>query len=154
MPRRSALQPGNVFEIALPSGGFAYGMIVDPPLAVFFDATFTQRPPLADVLHAPVAFRIWVMNSCFSKGRWPLVGSVPVPEPLQKPPTFYKFDPIARRFSLYESGQETPATRDQCLALECAAVWSPEHVESRLDDHFGGRPNQWVESLSASHVNA
>ena len=154
MPSRSAIQAGNVFEIALPSGGFAYGMIVDLPLAAFFDARFTQRPLLADVLRAPAAFRIWVMDSCFTTDRWPIIGSAPVPESLQNQPTFWKFDRIARRFSLYESGHETPATRDQCLGLECAAVWSPEHVESRLDDHFAGRPNQWVESLSASHVNA
>lgn len=29
-------------------------------------------------------------------------------------------------------------------------VWSPEHVEDRLRDHFAGRPNKWEESLRRS----
>jgi hypothetical protein len=36
------------------------------------------------------------------------------------------------------------------LGLDCAAVWSAFHVESRLDDHFAGRPNGWAERLSAA----
>ena len=154
MPRRSAIEAGNVFEVALPSGGFAYGMIVDPPLAVFFDARFTHRPALADMLRQPAAFRIWVMDSCLAKGHWPVIAATPVPEPLRDKPTFFKFDRIARTFSLYRDGHETPATQDQCVGLECAAVWSAEHVESRLDDHFAGRPNQWMQSLRAATLNA
>ena len=150
MPRRAAWEPGNIFEVALPSGGLAYGMVIAAPLSAFFDFRFAERPPITDILSHPVAFRIWVMRSCLSKSGWPVIGFASVPGALSKPPDFYKFDRIARRFSLYRGHSEDPATREQCLGLECAAVWSAVHVESRLDDHFAGRANSYVESLSAA----
>ncbi|RYD84146.1 MAG: hypothetical protein EOP84_06330 [Verrucomicrobiaceae bacterium] len=153
MARRSAWEIGNVFEVALPGPGFAYGMVIDSPLAAFFDFRFAQRPSIADILSHPVAFRIWVMRSCFGKTGWPVIGSTSVPDALTKTPDFYKFDCISRSFSLYRGQLEEPATREQCLGLERAAVWSAAHVESRLNDHFAGRPNQWVQTLSvASHA--
>ena len=49
--------------------------------------------------------------------------------------------------SLYIAGEVRPATREQCLGLERAAVWEPENIESRLADHYAGRPNAWADSL-------
>lgn len=42
-----------------------------------------------------------------------------------------------------------PMNYELCKELEREAVWNPEHVESRLDDYYFGRPNKWVESLKA-----
>lgn len=150
MPHRSAWEPGNVFEVVLPGGGFAYGMVIDFPLVAFFDVRFAERSPIADIVSRPVAFRIWVMRSCLGRSSWPVIGFASVPNALSQSPDFYKFDSIARRFFLYRGHSEEPASREQCLGLECAAVWSAIHVESRLDDHFAGRPNLFVESLSAA----
>lgn len=150
MPRRSAWEPGNVFEVALSRDGFAYGMVIESPLVAFFDYRFTERPPVTDIVSCPIAFRIWIMRSCLGKGGWPVIGFASVPDALQQSPDFYKFDAITRRFSLYRGHTEEPATREQCLGLECAAVWSRNHVESRLDDRFSGRPNPFAESLSAA----
>ena len=150
MPSRSAWEPGNIFEVTLPSGGFAYGMVIDFPLVAFFDVRFIERPPIADIISRSVVFRIWVMRSCLSRTGWPVVGSACVPDALRQPPDFYKFDRIARRFFLCRGHCDEPATREQCLGLECAAVWSAVHVESRLDDHFAGRPNLWAERLGAA----
>ena len=150
MPRRSAWEPGKIFEVVLPGGGLAYGMVIVFPLVAFFDFRFAERPPIADIISRPVAFRIWVMRACLSRSGWPVIGFAAVPDALSQQPDFYKFDRIARSFSLYRGHSEEPATREQCLGLECAAVWSAVHVESRLDDHFAERPNRWVESLSAA----
>lgn len=150
MPRRSVTEPGNIFEVALPPLGFAYGIVINFPLVAFLDSHFAERPVIADILSQPVAFRIWIMRSCLKRTGWPVIGFTSVPEALSKPVEFYKFDPIARRFSLHRGHSEEPATREQCLGLECAAVWSAVHVESRLADHFAGRSNFWMESLSAA----
>ena len=45
---------------------------------------------------------------------------------------------------------ERLAIAEECVGLERAAVWEPEHVEDRLRDHFAGRSNRWVESLKPS----
>ena len=150
MPRRSATDPGSVFEVTLDDGALAYGIVVDFPLVAFFDLRASDRPSLEDVISSEVLFRIWIMRSALGKSGWPVIGCASVPSHLTATPTFYKFDLIARKFSLYSNGTETPATREQCLPLECASVWSASHVEARLADHFAGRPNRWVESLSAS----
>jgi hypothetical protein len=125
-------------------------MVIEFPLVAFFDRRFPERPTVDDIISCPVAFRIWVMRLCLSKRGWPVIGHATVPYALTTPPDFYKFDLISKRFSLYRDHSEEPATREQCLDLECAAVWSDVHVESRLDDHFAGRPNAIVESLSAA----
>ena len=151
MARRPNTEAGNVFEIPLADGGLAYGMVIKSPLAAFFDFHFSERPSLDLIVSQPVAFRIWIMNAALGKGGWKVIGSASVPEALATPAVFYKFDTIARKFSLYSSSTETPASREQCIGLECAAVWSACHVESRLADHFAGRPNQIVQSLSATN---
>lgn len=151
MARRSAWEPGNIFEVALPGGGLAYGIVVGLPLVAFFDLRCAERPRITELLSRPAAFRIWVMRSCVGRNGWPVIDFVGIPDALSQPQTFYKFDVLARRFSLYSERSEQPATREQCLGLECAAVWSAVHVESRLDDHFEGRPNRWAESLNAAN---
>jgi hypothetical protein len=53
------------------------------------------------------------------------------------------------KFSLYDpnTGEMTPATKEQCIGLECAAVWEAEHVVDRINDHYAGRKNKWLEQL-------
>lgn len=125
-------------------------MVINFPLVAFFDSNFAERPTITDILSRPIAFRIWIMRSCLKRTGWPVIGFTSVPEALSKPVEFYKFDLIARRYSLYRGHSEEPATREQCLGLECASVWSAVQVESRLADHFAGRPNFFAESLSTA----
>lgn len=149
MPRRANWEPGNIFEIALPTGGFAYGVTVEFPLIAVFNFRANERPALPKLLSTPVAFRIWVMRSCIGPRCWPVIGFESLPETLRVIPDFYKYDSIAHQFSLYRGHAEERATREECLGLERAAVWSSVHVESRLEDYFAGRPNAWVEILNA-----
>jgi len=124
MPRRSASDPGSVFEVALDDGALVYGIVVEFPLVAFFDLRASNRPSLENILSSEVLFRIWIMRSALGKSGWPVIGCAAVPPQLTATPIFYKFDPIARKFSLYSNGIETPATREECLPLECASVWS------------------------------
>jgi hypothetical protein len=66
-------------------------------------------------------------------------------------PPFFKRDSISGKLSIYtERGGksfEKDATLEECKQLECAAVWSANHIIDRLNDHFSGKPNKWVESM-------
>jgi hypothetical protein len=100
-----------------------------------------------------VLFRIWVHNDAVKKGIWKVVGHEPLAVEDAAEPLFYKQDAITGALSLYHSlfantGWERPASTTECDGLECAAVWDPEHVEDQLRDHYAGRPNKWVQSLS------
>jgi hypothetical protein len=151
MPPKSKTEPGTIFEIPLDDGSFAYGMVIKRPLAAFFNLAVNQRPSLEYILSQPVAFRVWIMDSSLGSRGWKTIGNRSVPSELAQPGVFYKYDLISHRFSVYSEGNESTATKEQCIGLECAAVWSSVHIQSRLSDHIVGRPNAWVESLSAAN---
>jgi hypothetical protein len=115
----------------------------------FFDARSTSDLRIEEIVGRPVLFRLAVHKSAYADGRWPKVGSAPVPEGLLGGVPRFMQDAITGRLSISEDGGVTsrPATFDECRDLERLAVWEPEHVEDRLRDHYAGVPNKWVESL-------
>jgi hypothetical protein len=146
-------------EIDLHDGAKAYGRVLEEPLVAFY-ATRTldgeATPSLAEIAGWPVAFKIWVMNYAVTKGRWKVIGTLPLSPDLQAKPDFFKRDVMSGRLTIHDDNApphyERPATLAECEHLECAAVWEPEHVEDRLRDYFAGRSNRWVESLRIKPV--
>ncbi len=137
---------GDVIEIPLDEGT-GYARILPDPLMAFYDVRATAPLDCAAVVAHPIAFKIWVMHSAISSGRWRIVGNLPLGPELDVAPWFFKQDALSKKLSLYRDGAGRPATLEECQGLERAAVWSAEHVESRLSDHLAGRPNKFVESL-------
>lgn len=138
---------GDVVEIPL-AGAFAYGWALQDPLVAFFDLRAPAPLPPAQAVQAPVAFKVWVMHSAVTSGRWKVVGRVAPTEDDLVSPWFFKRDLISKKLARYRGGVTCPASAQECQGLENAAVWSAEHVESRLEDHFAGRPNRFVEAFA------
>jgi len=140
---------GDVVRIPLSSGCFGFGWVLRNPLMAFFDLCLDEPlPPLCEVVARPVAFKLWVMNYAVTKGLWPVIGRSELPPEQLVVPRLFKVDLMSGSLSTTSGGgEERPATREECEGLERAAVWDPEHVVSRLEDYFAGRPNKWVESL-------
>ena len=144
--RRIRLKEGDVFAISLGRGeGFAYCRYLTALLTEFFDLSSEEMLPLEVVANSEILFTVWVSKEPFTSGRWLKMGQKQVT--YRTSPVFYKQDPISKRLFLYQDGREKPATISECQGLENAAVWSANHIEDRLRDHFAGRPNKWVESL-------
>ncbi len=154
MTRRKNWDSGNIVEIALPSGGLTYAIVIDSPRLAFFDGKFDSRPSIDRIVEAPVAFQIWVMKYAVGKNHWSVIGHTEVPSTLLNAPSFFKQDAITGRFSIYQHGSETPANYAEVANLERAAVWDPEHVESRLEDFYSGIDNIWVKSLAPKQKEA
>jgi hypothetical protein len=122
-------------------------------------AIYSYRHPDGERLMLPVVYgspRLWtltVMKSALTTGRWPVVDHRPLESDLTQPVEYFMRDRKSGEFSIYRSndGHMRPSTYAECQGLEAAAVWEPEHVESRLRDHFAGRPNTWEEQLKASN---
>ncbi len=115
-----------------------------------FYAAHTERIEEVTALqNERFAFRIWVMKYAIGKKGWPLIGRLPVSAEESGDQWFFKKDRISGRLTKYQgaTSSEIPATVSECAGLECAAVWDPVHVESRLADAFAGRPSTIVESL-------
>ncbi|MBV1851784.1 Imm26 family immunity protein [Catellatospora tritici] len=145
-------------RVPLGDGRFAYGRQLWSVNAEFYDHVDLSEKPidLLELVEKPVAFTVWVSDRCFKRnGRWTLLDSVPLLErELRRLDVKFQQDvtgqaiTIASRScppSLYFSRRL--ATAEECENVEREAIWSPEHVEDRLRDHFDGRPNKWVESL-------
>lgn len=151
MPKkRQKRTVGDLVQIQRPSGGVAFGYVLEQPLVAFFDHDATSVPDdPSQLLGEKIAFALWVMDSAVTSGRWKVLGNFPATDALrQLKPWFFKLDPISKKLSRTQDGsREVAAQPGECRELERAAVWDPEHVEERLDDHFAGRPNKWVESL-------
>lgn len=140
---------GNVVKIPLDGEIFGYGLLLDFPLIAFFDLRTRQDEILSSesFKNASILFKIWVMKQAVTTGRWQKVDCLPIPDEHLRPPDFFKQDIMNGKLSIYRDEADIPATYDQCVHLEAAAVWEAEHVEDRLRDHFNGKPNIWRESL-------
>lgn len=131
---------------------WAKGAILAVPLSCgeVIEAQMLDRPEFAFFSpddRAKLLFRLWVHKSAYTSGRWLKIGMGDVPPELDKPVDRFKEDPISGKLSIYGHDGDTPAKLEECLSLERAAVWDPEHVESRLEDYLAGRPNKWAQNL-------
>lgn len=146
--KRQRRKAGDIVAIPLGDGTFGFGWVLTEPLVAFFDHRGPRPDERAEeVARTRIAFQIWVMNQAITSGRWRVVGHAEPQLGLDAAPWFFMQDPVSGRLSMTrDGGERVPALPAQCVALECAAVWEPQHVEDRLRDYFAGVPNRWVES--------
>ena len=139
---------GAIVQVPIGDGRNCYAQTLEEPEFAFFDICAGVTPDLRAIPQHPVLFRVWVMNHAVTSGRWLKLGVVPISEDLARPVPRFTQDALNPwSFEITLGGERRSAAADECVGLERAAVWEPEHVEDRLRDHFDGRPNKWVESL-------
>jgi hypothetical protein len=141
---------GDIVAVPMGDGRFGLAWVLAEPLMAFLEYVAQSADAVAAVepWGKPVAFRVWVMNRAVTDGLWPVVAHNEVPAQLATPPLFFKQDPLSGALSTTRGGfEEWPASPDEVRGLERAAVWTPKQVVERLEDHFAGRPNKWVETL-------
>jgi hypothetical protein len=141
---------GGVLKIPL-GADTAYGLMLTTfpyfgfyPVRSVREAAQAQIPPAERPL-----FTVAVHRSAYSSGRWGTV-LYRVPEELIPPiPLFFRqnvMNPDDCEI-VDPQGGIRKAIIDECIGLERSSVWSAEHVEQRLTDHYAGRPNKHVESM-------
>ncbi|WP_192888658.1 hypothetical protein [Vibrio bathopelagicus] len=140
---------GKVVQIELINGKYGYGLVLEEPLVAFSENVFDEPQSDFDVLFYSSTFSLWVMKSALGKTGWTKVSKIENHPLMGQEHKFYKFDAISKKFSIYSGGVEIPATKTECLDLECAAVWSREHVEDRLLAINENRECIWKTTLSA-----
>jgi len=146
---------GQVLRIDLKDGTHAYARTLKRPLIAFYNGLYrdNQELPIDEIVALPIAFKIDVMNYVVTKGIWPVIGRVPLTPELKETPRFFKQDMMNGQLAIYQEvpdlapSYERPATYEECLGLEVAAVWDPEHVEERLRDYFAGRACKWIDRV-------
>jgi hypothetical protein len=145
--KRQQRNIGDVVKIDLGDGFHSYARVLQDASFAVYDCRTQDDLPMVQILFNPILFWVAVMDSAVKKGRWTIVGSAPLEPSLVVPPPKFIQDPMDKeKFSIYEHGQIRPAKKEECIGLERASVWDPEHVEDRIRDHYAGKVNKWVES--------
>jgi hypothetical protein len=146
--KRQKRTVGAVVKIPFNGKWFTYGQILDDAEVVIFDARTDCELSMDEITNQPIICRVAVSNHAITKGRWLKVGKYPISEELKKPIPKYIQDILQPdRFEIYCDGMIRPSTREECIGLERAAVWEPEHVEERIRDHYSGKQNRWTDIL-------
>lgn len=148
---KQRITEGAILEISIDEQYYVYAQILGKAGYAFFDFISEKRLQDFDVLqNTDVLFILSVYNDVVTKGKWLKVGKLPIRENLQTQPLQFIQDiQNPKNFELYNpnTGEITKATREQCVRLECAAVWEANHVVDRIKDYYLGQPNIWVEQL-------
>lgn len=126
--------PGDIYAISLPDGTFAFGRAMHRASMQFFRFTSRAANIPASALN-DVLFTVSVHKRFYADPRVQCVTTVPfVNDSEAWPPNGYTYDPIGKKYSLYnyQLGTRTPSTRQACADLEPVAVWDVQHIIDRL----------------------
>ncbi|MEQ1644863.1 MAG: Imm26 family immunity protein [Pyrinomonadaceae bacterium] len=123
---------GDVIQIALPDGRFAYGRLYDDASVGIYER-LTDMPNMPPIGSREFKFHVGIYDDVVTKERVQIVGHDKFIEPESEwPPPTYILDPISGEYSLYHQGVIKKASREECEGLEEAAVWDLQHIIDRI----------------------
>lgn len=133
MARKSVrFEIGDVFEIPLPNGKYAYGRIYDDAgVGIYsFISDSPNNPPigLRDFM-----FNVGMYEDILKLGEWKIVDHDPFGKEESKfPPPSYIEDPLTGEYSIYHKGKIKSASERDVEGLEETAVWDKNHITERI----------------------
>lgn len=142
---------GALVGISLGDGHRAFGRVLSKTEVAFYGVRIPDAGEVDFdlVYQAPILFITAVMNDAVKSGHWTIVDRRPLEAALDQSRDYFMRDAYTGKYSIYGSvdGSIRPATEEECVNLECTAVWSACHIEDRLRDHFADVPNVWVRQM-------
>ena len=129
--KRIKVRVGDILQIQLPNGTFAYGKVFRDASVGIYRKIFDS--PVEPPINSPFAFTICLYNDILKSGMWPIVSQEPFRslEDEWPPPMCIK-DPLSGSYSVYHKGEIRASTKAECEGLETAAVWDADHVIDRI----------------------
>jgi hypothetical protein len=148
--KRVRFTPGSVLLVPAGIHRALAVMTAREPFIAFYGCDRDPEPSEIPALCAgrPL-FVVGVDRAAYATGHWgPVLWRLPEQDVPAIPPIFHQ-DVINGACSIIEPGVSARllVSREECIGLERQASWSKEHIESRLEDHYEGRPNVWVEAM-------
>ncbi|WP_156365697.1 hypothetical protein [Nocardiopsis sp. NRRL B-16309] len=140
--------PGSLFKIKVGGDEYAYAlMLAEFPYVAFYGKDVSIDD--AGALEGSPMFVVAVEKSAYAAHGWgEFLHRIPKGN-LPGIPRFFWQSPVRKNdCKIVEPiKHRVPAKPSECIGLEAEAVWSFEHIESRIIDSYAGRPNHFVESL-------
>lgn len=127
--RGAKARVGDVVQLALPDGTFAYGRVLHEGVAFYrHRSSEPGRPPIGS---RDYEFVVGVHDAAVAQ--WPVVGTDPGANPDDDwGPRMSVRDPITGRVQIYQRGHLRPATEVEVVGLEPVASWDTHHIIDRL----------------------
>jgi hypothetical protein len=147
--KRQRLKEGAIVKIPLQDGYHSYGRLLYNPYVEIFDYhTKEDVTNMDEIVSKPVLFTLSVYNDAITKGRWKIVGEKLYSPDKKIPLQFMQDITDPKECHLIDAlGNMRRVSLKECRGYERAVVWEPEHIEERIEDHFAGRSNIWVETF-------
>ena len=122
---------GDIFQIPLPDGRYAYGKVFRDASVGIYETIFDSPAELP--IESSFVFIVGLYDDVLKSGTWPIIGHVPFSSTEDEwPPPHLIKDVISGEYSVYHKGVIRPSTESECRGLEQAAVWDVEHVIDRI----------------------
>lgn len=144
---------GSLLRISLGDETDAFARVLPNSQVAVYAHRALQADSLSPaVFDSRILWKLTVMKSALTSGRWQVVDFRPLEPELVSPVEYFIRDRLTGRYSVYRSsdGHTRDSTFEECKELEAAAAWEAEHIEERIRDYFAGRPNAWAEQLKAT----
>jgi Immunity protein 26 len=118
--KRQQWTRGAIVCIPLGDGFHSYAQMIEAPEFAFFDIQSAGDIRLSEVVSRAVIFRLWVMRTAHSQGRWLKIGKTELSAALLSPDLRYNqdsFPPHPIRLT-YDGCNGPPATVSDCESDE------------------------------------
>jgi len=122
--------PGQVVEVSLPDGRYAYGRVLKDAGIAFYESISATRgsPPLGER-----SVRFTVSIDLDSLSSLPVVGEDPFEDEDDGwPPPMKSKDVLTNRWRIYHKGEFRSATEVECRDLETVGLWRLSRIVERL----------------------
>lgn len=132
MRKASKGKTGDVIQIELPNGMYAYGRIYNEGVIGYYRG-ISSKPGEPPIGARDFVFHVGIYSDIIASGKTPIVGRDPFEDAESEwPPPMCIKDKISGGYSLYHKGVITKSTEEECLGLEPVAAWDLHHVINRI----------------------
>jgi hypothetical protein len=138
--RRIRYAMGDVVQIPLSDGRFAFGRVLNDAAIAVYAIVSRETKPVEEVVGSEIAFCVGVFDTAIRDGSWPIIGSCAFQndEDSWPPPTFVQDVIDPRKYSICEKGEVRPASAKEVRGLEPAQIYKPEHLVERIEEELCG----------------
>ncbi|MEM7184770.1 MAG: immunity 26/phosphotriesterase HocA family protein [Spirochaetota bacterium] len=146
---KKRLKPGVILEIPIEKRCYCYARFLEDESIAFYDLKTKQPTENIETIVSSSVLFITLVYTDSVKERWNYIGHKPLEEHLLTLPPMFVQNPLnVSRFKIhYQDGSIKNATKEEVIGLERFAAWEAWAIEERLNDHFAGRKNKYVEEM-------
>ena len=145
--KRQIAKVGDVFEIALPDGRFAYGRVYrDVGVAIY--RRISRIPNTPPIGSRDFLFQVGMYRAVLTNCEVRIVGRDPFTkgEDEWPPPKCIK-DVLSGGFEIYHKGKIRESSATECKGLERSAVWDLHHIVDRI---LHGKKSKYLKAVEGS----